>query len=193
MTTALNRPSRNRPDGVVAYTDDELEELLAMWTGYGHKPEDIQKDAKSLRVKVGEEATLEVQFEHIIFHGTVTDDAVAAAVRHAQDAWGGSMGVDGTDDFRMRVWAHAQVAGVNVTNYEPPLHLRGKANSLASKYFVEMVNYQHGVYNDGSLDGENDNRPWGYHGKEPTPEARDMMRRVERAMGLGRTPEAPTI
>lgn len=171
----------------LAFSSTEASELIAALVGYGHDADTIREEEDSVWVKISPEATLQFQKGLITFHGEPTDDAIAAGLRHAQEAWNSKVHLHGSEDFKLRAWAMAQVAGIEVCNYTPPPHLMQQANNLVHKYSFEMFNRSMGVYNDGILDGRRDNRPWGYRVGVPSPRDREMMRRVERAMGLGRS------
>lgn len=180
----IDRPIQELPE-------EELARLLAEWLDYGHEKETIRKASDGLWIAIRGGTTLQVQPGRVTFHGEMTDDAIAAGVRHAQDAWKGRMYIHGPDEeFKIRTWAHAQIAGVEVGNYAPPPQRTDEANMLVSKYAVEIFNRGLGVFNDGILDGLTDDRQWGYRKGAPSPRDREMMRRVEIAMGLHRPKEA---
>jgi Large polyvalent protein-associated domain 7 len=192
---ALKRkaPSHRSLFSTLPLSDDEADELVARLNEYGHRPETVEKRHDGVWLSLTPETKLKFDRYKIEIYGVASDDSIAAAIRHAQDAWGGALNVEGPEEFKLRVWAHAQVAGVDVGNYYPPQHLMREANELVAKYSTEMFNRKLGVYNDGTLGGSRDDRAWGYHTGTPTPREREMMRRVELASGLGRSPEAPTI
>jgi hypothetical protein len=171
-------------------TDEELEQLRAEWLAYGHAKETITKATDGLWIKISPDATIQVMPGRVVFHGDATDDAIAASMRNAQEAWGGTMNVHGPEDFKLRSWAHAQVAGVIVENYEPPAHLRRQADDLVSKYATHVFNLQ--FASGKTLGDPPDNRPWGYS-QGFSPAERDRMRRIETAFGLAHRPQSPTI
>jgi conjugative element/phage-associated large polyvalent protein len=142
-------------------TDEEADELIAIWLGYGHKENTIQKEDGFVSVTLEPGTVLQVRKHEVTFDGEVTDDAIAAGLRHAQEAWGGRMYATGPEEFKLRAWAMAQVAGMEIVNYSPPPELMKKARYLVGKYQTEMFNRGNGWDDGGTLEG-GDSRPWGY-------------------------------
>jgi hypothetical protein len=139
---------------------DELEERLRL---YGHDKDAVKKQADGVWLEISANSRLQFQNGRVLFHGQITDDAIAAGMRHAQAAWGGHLYVHGSDeDFKLRTWAHAQVAGVVVENYEPPEHLRQRADGLV-KNLRAKSGHRYGLAQD---------RTWGYAVADEPPSGR---------------------
>jgi hypothetical protein len=168
-------------------SDEDIDEMIATWLRYGHDKNTIQKQDGYVAVTINSGTVLHVRDGEISFHGEVTDDAIAAGMRHAQEAWGGRMYIYGSEDFKLRNWAMAQVAGVEIGNYSPPPHLMERADHLLRTYAVEMFNRGIGAHNDGTLGGPKDDRPWGYRARSRNPET--FERDNERFRRRGFNPE----
>jgi len=122
----------------------------------------IEKKPDGLWVSLTPNSHLQIQPNRVAFHGDASKDdaAIAASLHHAKEAWGGRLAVNGSEDFKMRSWAHAQIQGLEITNYQPPAHLMAEAERLVASL---KAGYYSTKQNDpapppGNADSETD---WG--------------------------------
>jgi hypothetical protein len=106
----------------------------------------IEKKPDGLWVSLTPNSHLQIQPNRVVFHGDAAKDdaAIAASLHHAKEAWGGRLAVNGGEDFKMRSWAHAQIQGLEITNYQPRAHLMAEAQrlvaSLKAGYYSDKQN-----------------------------------------------------
>lgn len=170
---------------------DEADALVAQLLGYGHDEKRVAKKDGCVIVQMPFDECL-LQFSHgkIVLHGDISNDAVAAAMRHAFEAWGRQVFVTGDENFKLSCWAHAHIAGVAVRNYSPSRAQWSNANNLIGQYSVDLFN-RNMDGRSNTLDGPIDKRRWGYQ-RYFSPEQLRHMEQVERAMGMTRN-DGPTI
>lgn len=131
---------KNRP-----ITPEEILQIEIAWLNYAQKNQytyhKIEKRNDGVWVSLTPNSHLQIQPTRIAFHGEASKDdaAIIASLHHVQESWGGSFAVRGSDDFKMRSWAHAQVLGLKVTNYEPPKHMRAQASKLVEQIRAAQI------------------------------------------------------
>lgn len=120
--TRLEPSARSRGPGRRLDADKaEAKQLADRWRERGYT--DVSVARNGVWIAVGA-ARLHDQGDRVTIHGPATDDAIHALVDKAKSEWSGSMHIFGDDDFKNRAWLAAQRAGVEITNYEPPEHVR---------------------------------------------------------------------
>jgi len=116
-------------------TQEEIDALHGVWQTYSPDLDGwkFREHKGTLLIETGHDkykGSLHVTQDRITFHGHISDRSITAAVNEAKESWGGKCEVFGPESFKLRYWAAAQVAGVQITNYSPPPHLMGEASRL---------------------------------------------------------------
>lgn len=107
-------------------SDHEIERLVAYWREAGYV--DVSTCKQGVWVTLGASRLLD-SGDRVTLHGPVTDDALRAMVAKSKAEWGAKCEVSGSDDFKARLWLEAQRQGVEVTNFDPPPHVRAMAEA----------------------------------------------------------------
>lgn len=90
-------------------------------------------EAIAFTVKTGGAVTITPQ--SVTIDGAANKDqaTIETAVLHAKTQWGGKMQIDsGTEEFKARAWAAAQLHGVKVHGYKPTKEARELAKTITS-------------------------------------------------------------
>jgi hypothetical protein len=114
-----------------APTPIEIAQTAEIWRRYGYQNLEIVDDGG--RVHISPRSHLHIQPNKIEFHGEDEHESFKASIRHVQEVWGGSFNVEGSDDFKLKAWAYAQVYGLKVNNYRPSVNQMGEAQRLVTQ------------------------------------------------------------
>lgn len=131
------------------FSTSEASEMVQRLFGYGHSESDVIVDSGRVMVSIpkyyqnGLSSSLEITKDAIHIRGAKSDLAIAAALRLIKEE-GSDLEIKGSEEFKLRVWAHAQIAGVRVTNYAPPRALQARANQTLNEI---MIVHNMGGYN----------------------------------------------
>lgn len=135
---------------VVKLSEDKIKSLTMWWAARGYvavaASDGCWVDAGHSRIKDNG--------DHLEIHGGVTDEAIAATLLKARDAWNGSVCLDGhwTQAEQDRVWIAAQRQGIEVVKCTPSPQIQAawrreqeataKGTKTISAVRTEMVDAQ---------------------------------------------------
>lgn len=110
-----------------AKSEDELERLVAYWQQAGYT--DVSTCKQGVWVTLGSSRLLD-SGDRVTLHGPITDDALRAMVAKAKAEWGGKCEINGSEDFKARIYLEACRQGVEIVGgYDPPSHVRAQAEA----------------------------------------------------------------
>ena len=107
-------------------SEEEIDRIVDYWREAGYT--DVSTCKQGVWVTLGSSRLLD-SGDRVTLHGPISDDAIAAMVGKARDQWAGRCEIWGSDEFRERYWLEAQRQGVEVTNYDPPPHIKAQADA----------------------------------------------------------------
>lgn len=135
---------------VTKLSEDKIKSLSMWWAARGYvavaAADGCWIDAGHSRIKDNG--------DHLEIHGGVTDEAIAATLMKARDAWGGGLFLDGTwtQAEQDRLWIAAQRQGIDVANCAPSSQIQAawrreqdasaKSVKTISSVRTEMVDAQ---------------------------------------------------
>lgn len=111
---------------VVKLSEDKVKSLSMWWSARGYvavaAADGCWIDAGSARIKDNG--------DHLEIHGGLTDEAIAATLMKARDAWGGGVYLDGTwtQAEQDRLWIAAQRQEIDVANCAPSPQIQAAWN-----------------------------------------------------------------
>jgi hypothetical protein len=129
------------------FLPDQVERIRNLWgmgISYGTFPGTSRVDPTVLRGRTFGNTSVEIRPAHVQIGGNNISQAnppvdvshaMDGMLAHAKELWGGRMWVKGPENFKMNVWARAQLAGVEVTGYTPQ-------GQMASAAYLVLIREQ---------------------------------------------------